>query len=99
MMFDMTGVTRQYVDMEMDYDGVEYTGPDTLLEYTVSEEKQYSKKNSVSIFQFSIFQFSKVGDMMLKNMGNATDSNYAGMKVLWCLIVIVIVIVIIITIS
>ena len=92
MMFDMTGVTRQYVDMEMDYDGVEYTGPDTLLEYTVSEEKQYSKKNSVSIFQFSIIQFSKVGDMMLKNMGNATDSNYAGMKVLWCLIVIVIVI-------
>ena len=35
MMFDMTGVTRQYVDMEVDYDGVEYTGPDTLLEYTV----------------------------------------------------------------
>ena len=39
MMFDMTGVTRQYVDMEMDYDGVEYTGPDTLLEYTVREKK------------------------------------------------------------
>ena len=32
--------------------------------------------------------------MMLKNMGNATDSNYAGMKVLGSLIVIVIVIVI-----
>ena len=28
--------------------------------------------------------------MMLKNMGNATDSNYAGMKVLGSLIVIVI---------
>ena len=28
---------------------------------------------------------------MLKNMGNATDSNYAGMKVLGSLIVIVIV--------
>ena len=27
------------------------------------------------------FLFSKVGDMMLKNMGNSTDSNYAGMKV------------------
>ena len=39
MMFDMTGVTRQYVDMEVDYDGVEYTGPDTLLEYTVSTVK------------------------------------------------------------
>ena len=38
MMFDMTGVTRQYVDMEVDYDGVEYTGPDTLLEYTVSQK-------------------------------------------------------------
>ena len=27
--------------------------------------------------------------MMLKNMGNATDSNYAGMKVLGSLIVII----------
>ena len=35
---------------------VEYTGPETLLEYTV-------------------------GQMMLKNMGNNTDSDYAGMKV------------------
>ena len=35
---------------------VEYTGPATLLEYTV-------------------------GQMMLKNMGNNTDSDYAGMKV------------------
>ena len=41
MMFDMTGVTRQYVDMEVDYDGVEYTGPDTLLEYTVSHIIKY----------------------------------------------------------
>ena len=55
-MFDMTGVTRQYVDMEMDYDGVEYTGPRELLEYVV-------------------------GDMMLKNMGDTSDSAYAGMKV------------------
>ena len=43
MMFDMTGVTRQYVDMEVDYDGVEYTGPDTLLEYTVSEREKEKK--------------------------------------------------------
>ena len=35
---------------------MEYTGPATLLEYTV-------------------------GQMMLKNMGNNTDSDYAGMKV------------------
>ena len=39
MMFDMTGVTRQYVDMEVDFDGVEYTGPSLLLEYTVSGER------------------------------------------------------------
>ena len=26
MVFDMTGVTRDYVDMDVDYDGVEYTG-------------------------------------------------------------------------
>ena len=56
MQFDMSGVTRQYVDLDIDYDGVEYTGPTTLLEYTV-------------------------GDMMLKNMGNLTDSEYSSMKV------------------
>ena len=77
MMFDMTGVTRQYVDMEVDYDGVEYTGPDTLLEYTVIQKY---KKNILEMSSFT-FLFSKVGDMMLKNMGNSTDSNYAGMKV------------------
>ena len=53
MMFDMTGATREYVDMDIDFDGVEYTGPTTLLEYVV-------------------------GEMMLKNMGNASDSTYAG---------------------
>ena len=53
MMFEMSGVTRQYVDLEVDYDGVEYTGQRTLLEYVV-------------------------GDMMLKNIGNSTDSEYAG---------------------
>ena len=53
MMFEMSGVTRQYVDLEVDYDGVEYTGQQTLLEYVV-------------------------GDMMLKNIGNATNSEYAG---------------------
>ena len=52
-MFDMTGATREYVDMDIDFDGVEYTGPTTLLEYVV-------------------------GEMMLKNMGNASDSTYAG---------------------
>ena len=77
MMFDMTGVTRQYVDMEVDYDGVEYTGPDTLLEYTVSKKRREKYTGNVVIFS----PFSKVGDMMLKNMGNSTDSNYAGMKV------------------
>jgi len=56
MVFDMTGVTRDYVDMDVDYDGVEYTGKEVLLEYVV-------------------------GDMMLKKMGNDTDSKYAGMKV------------------
>ena len=56
MMFDMTGATREYVDMDIDFEGVEYTGPTTLLEYVV-------------------------GEMMLKNMGNASDSTYAGMKV------------------
>ena len=56
MVFDMTGVTREYVDMFVDYDGVEYTGEKVLLEYMV-------------------------GDMMLKSMGNETDSKYAGMKV------------------
>ena len=55
MMFDMTGATREYVDMDIDFDGVEYTGPTTLLEYVV-------------------------GEMMLKNMGNASDSTYAGIK-------------------
>ena len=53
MMFEMSGATRQYVDLEVDYDGVEYTGQRTLLEYVV-------------------------GDMMLKNMGNSTNSEYAG---------------------
>ena len=53
MMFEMSGVTRQYVDLDVDYDGVEYTGQRTLLEYVV-------------------------GDMMLKNIGNSTDSEYAG---------------------
>ena len=53
MMFEMSGVTRQYVDLEVDYDGVEYTGRRTLLEYVV-------------------------GDMMLKNIGNTTNSEYAG---------------------
>ena len=53
MMFEMSGVTRQYVDLEVDYDGVEYTGQRTLLEYVV-------------------------GDMMLKNIGNTTNSEYAG---------------------
>ena len=31
MQFDMTGATRQYVDLEMDYDGVEYTGDQRLM--------------------------------------------------------------------
>jgi len=37
MVFDMTGVTRQYVDMDVDYDGVEYTGQSVLLEYIVGD--------------------------------------------------------------
>ena len=53
MMFDMTGVTRQYVDMEVDYDGVEYTGPDTLLEYTVRSEGPRAQENSGAYFPFS----------------------------------------------
>ena len=61
-MFDMTGATREYVDMDIDFDGVEYTGPTTLLEYVV-------------------------GEMMLKNMGNASDSTYAGnnISIIWYL--------------
>ena len=31
MQFEMTGATRQYVDLEMDYDGVEYTGDQSFV--------------------------------------------------------------------
>lgn len=51
MMFDMTGVTRQYVDMEVDYDGVEYTGPVKLLEYTVREEIKHSCSDHVIMWK------------------------------------------------
>ena len=59
MMFDMTGVTRQYVEMEVDYDGVEYTGPDTLLEYTVSQKKE--EKNTTLEMSSFFFPFLRLG--------------------------------------
>ena len=35
MVFDMTGVTRDYVDMDVDYDGVEYTGKEVDVKTSV----------------------------------------------------------------
>ena len=35
MVFDMTGVTREYVDMDVDFDGVEYTGKEVMGRYTL----------------------------------------------------------------
>lgn len=37
MVFDLTGVTKDYVDMHVDEQGVEYTGKKVLLEYEVGE--------------------------------------------------------------
>lgn len=37
MVFDLTGVTREYVDLKVDGEGVEYTGKKVLLEYEVGD--------------------------------------------------------------
>ena len=33
MQFDMAGATKQYVDLEIDYDGVEYTGDECFVSF------------------------------------------------------------------
>ena len=44
MMFDMTGVTREYVDMERDELGVEYTGQEVGIQQHTTTVLQICKK-------------------------------------------------------
>ena len=74
MLLELSGITKENVELEIDYDGVEYTGKKVWRIFA-------NTSISIIIIYFKVLLEYVIGDMLLKSLTNESDTKYSTLKV------------------